>query len=207
MSRKINLLEYLPQFLQQFEELRQIMAAENPEFQAVSDKVNVVLDNTFIMYCNEDGIRRFEALMNIYPLPGDTLEVRRSRVMTRWNDVVPYTMKAFRQKIVVLQGNDNVQINLDADNYKITVITHLEKQGQQDDLAYLFKTMIPCNMVVESINILDCIASGTLTSAIGRSSTGVQFITNDIDEHFIIETDSVIGNGSSNTEIISIETN
>ncbi len=207
MSRQINLLEYLPLFLQGFKELQAIMAAENPEFQAVSDEGDVVLDNTFIMYCNEDGIARFEALMDIYPLPGDTLEARKNRVMTRWNDVIPYTMKAFLQKIVILQGNDNVQIALDGDNYKVTVTTHLEKQGQQDDLAYLFKTVVPCNMVVESINVLDCIASGTLTSAIGISNTGVQFITNDIDEHFIIEADSVIGNGNSNTEIISIGTN
>ena len=207
MSREINLLEYLPLFLQGFRELQAIMTAENPEFQAVSDEGDVVLDNTFIMHCDEKGISRFEALMNIYPMPGDTLEARQNRVMTRWNDVIPYTMKAFLQKIITLQRNDNVIITVDGDNYKVTVVTHLEKQGQQDDLAYLFNTVVPCNMVVESINILDCIASGTLNSAIGITNTGIQFITNDIAEHLVVEADSVIGNGTSNTEIISIETN
>jgi hypothetical protein len=203
MSREIKLLEYLPLFLQQFQELQTIMTAENPEFQAVSDEGQVVLDNTFIMYCTENGISRFEKLMDIYPLPDDTLETRRNRIMTRWNDTVPYTKNSFLQKIIALQGNDNVQITLD--NYTVNVVTHLEKQGQQDDLAYLFKTVIPCNMLVVSTNILDCVTSGTLNSAIGITNAGIQFITNDINEHLSISTNSVIGNSYSNTEIISIK--
>ena len=96
MSREIILIDYLPPFLQGYRELQAIMTAENPEFQAVSDEGQVVLDNTFIMHCDEKGISRFEKMLGIYPLPTDTLDSRQSRVLTRWNDVVPYTLKAFK---------------------------------------------------------------------------------------------------------------
>lgn len=178
MSREIVLIDYLPPFLQGYREIQAIMTAENPEFQAVSDEGQVVLDNTFIMYCSEKGIARFEKMLGIYPLPTDTLDSRRSRVLTRWNDVVPYTLKAFISKLSALQGNDNIQITFFNDQYKIQVVTHLEKHGQQDDLAYLFRTVIPCNLVVESINILDVQTSG----------------------------EAVVGNAITSTEIISIAT-
>lgn len=206
MSREINLIDYLPPFLQGYREMQAIMTAENPEFQAVSDEGQVVLDNTFILYCNEDGIARFERMLGIYPLPSDPLEARQSRVLTRWNDTVPYTMKSFISKLASLQGNNNIQITIYNDQYKIKVVTHLEKQGQQDDLAYLFKTVLPCNLVVESINILDVQTSGDLTLGNGITLAAIEFITNDIKEEFDTISEAMIGNAITSTEIISIAT-
>jgi hypothetical protein len=206
MSREINLIDYLPPFLQGYREMQAIMTAENPEFQAVSDEGQVVLDNTFILHCNEDGIARFERMLGIYPLPSDPLEARQSRVLTRWNDVVPYTLKSFLSKLASLQGNNNIQITIYNDQYKIKVVTHLEKQGQQDDLAYLFKTVLPCNLVVESINILDVQTSGDLTLGNGITLAAIEFITNDIKEEFDTISEAMIGNAITSTEIISIAT-
>ena len=234
MSREIILIDYLPPFLQGYRELQAIMTAENPEFQAVSDEGQVVLDNTFIMHCDEKGISRFEKMLGIYPLPSDTLESRRSRVLTRWNNTVPYTLKAFFSKITALQENDNIQITFFNDQYKIQIVTHLEKLGQQDDLAYLLKTIIPCNLIVESINILDAQTSGYMTFGSGITYANIEFITNDIKEHFntvsnvmlgsgitlasvefitndIKETfnevsETMVGNAITNTEIVSITT-
>ena len=206
MSREINLIDYLPPFLQGYREMQAIMTAENPEFQAVSDEGQVVLDNTFILYCNEDGIARFERMLGIYPLPSDPLEARQSRILTRWNDVVPYTLKSFLSKLASLQGNNNIQITIYNDQYKIKVVTHLEKQSQQDDLAYLFKTVLPCNLVVESINILDVQTSGDLTLGNGITLAAIEFITNDIKEEFDTISEAMIGNAITSTEIISIAT-
>ena len=205
MSREIKLIEYLPSFLQNHKELQAIMPAENSGFSAVSDEGQVVLDNTFIMHCDESGISRFEKMLGINPLPTDTLESRRSRVLTRWNDV-PYTLKTFMSKLTALQGDGNIQITFFNDQYKIQVVTHLEKHGQQDDLAYLFKTVLPCNLVVESINILDAQSSGDLTFGSGITFASVEFITNDIKETFDEISDMRFGSGITGTEIISIAT-
>lgn len=206
MSREISLIDYLPPFLQGYREIQAIMTAENPEFQAVSDEGQVVLDNTFIMHCDEKGISRFENMLGIYPLPTDTLDSRRSRVLTRWNDVIPYTLKAFISKLTALQGNDNIQITFFNDQYKIQVVTHLEKHGQQDALAYLFKTIIPCNLVVESINILDAKTGANIMLGSGITYTNIEFITNDIKETFDEVSDLRFANAITGTEIISIAT-
>jgi hypothetical protein len=145
-------------------------------------------------------------MLGIYPLPSDPLEARQSRILTRWNDVVPYTLKSFLSKLAALQGNGNIQITIFKDQYKIQVITLLEKQGQQDDLAYLFKTVLPCNLVVESINILDVQTSGDLTLGNDITLATIEFITNDIKEEFDTISEAMIGNAITSTEIISIAT-
>lgn len=206
MSREISLIDYLPPFLQGYREIQAIMTAESPEFQAVSDEGQVVLDNTFIMHCDESGISRFEKMLGINSLPTDTLDSRQSRVLTRWNDVVPYTLKTFISKLTALQGDGNIQITFFNDQYKIQVVTHLEKHGQQDDLAYLFKTVLPCNLVVESINILDAQSNGDLTFGSGITFASVEFITNDIKETFDEVSEVMVGNAITSTEIISIVT-
>jgi hypothetical protein len=145
-------------------------------------------------------------MLGIYPLPSDPLEARQSRVLTRWNDVVPYTLKSFLSKLASLQGNNNIQITIYNDQYKIQVVTHLEKQGQQDDLAYLFRTVLPCNLVVESINILDAKTGANIMLGSGITYTNIEFITNDIKETFDEVSDLRFANAITGTEIISIAT-
>ena len=82
----------------------------------------------------------------------------------------------------------------------------LEKQGQQDDLAYLFKTVLPCNLVVESINILDAKTGANIMLGSGITYTNIEFITNDIKETFDEVSDLRFANAITGTEIISIAT-
>ena len=98
MLRTIDLLHYFPPFVQEYREIKHIMSAEEPEFQLVADESEILKNNQFIETCNEVGIARFEKILHITPSPDDTLESRRSRVLIRWNDAVPYTWKIFLQK-------------------------------------------------------------------------------------------------------------
>ena len=68
-----------------------LMQAENPEFQLANNETEKIKNNLFIETCDEKGISRFESIMGIFPLDTDTLESRISRVLTRWNEKLPYT--------------------------------------------------------------------------------------------------------------------
>ena len=60
----VNLLEYLPDFMQEYREIRQIMKSEEPEFKTLWDLFKKVFNNQFIQYCDEDGISKFEEMLN-----------------------------------------------------------------------------------------------------------------------------------------------
>lgn len=154
MYRNVNLIGHLPNYLHEYDEIKNIMDAENPEFQTGWDDTTVVEDNSFIIYTNEDGISRFEKMMGITPEESDNLEARKSRVISRWNDGIPYTYKGFIQKLTTLCGEGNFTVTPDFNNYGLDVETSLSLSSQVAELDRLLSYMIPANIVVTSRNEL-----------------------------------------------------
>ena len=107
MIREVELIEYLPEFMQQYREPVVALAAENPEFANIWNAVHHILYNHFLLTADEYGISRFEKLLGIYPNQTDTLEIRRTRVRNRWFSKIPYTVKSLREKFAELLGGED----------------------------------------------------------------------------------------------------
>ena len=78
----VNLLSYLPDFMQEYREIRRIMESEEPEFKILWNLFKKVFNNQFIQYCDEDGISKFEEMLGLHRYENDTLEIRIFRVLT-----------------------------------------------------------------------------------------------------------------------------
>lgn len=61
------LIEYLPPVVGKIREMKEICAAEQPEFDLLAQQVDQILANMFILLANEEGIKRFEEELNITP--------------------------------------------------------------------------------------------------------------------------------------------
>lgn len=195
MIRDVNLIEHLPLFIQQFREIKQIMDAENPEFQIAADESEIIKNNQFIETCNLVGISKFESLLNIHSVSDDTLESRISRVLMRWNDVVPYTYKALVQKLMVLCGGLNFTINRNFNEYKMEIITHLELSGQVDELQYLLGYMIPVNLELTSKNDIYCNSEGEQNLAAGMAFCQTFELSDAFKADFNLQGAAIIGGG------------
>ena len=171
MIRDVELLKHLPLFIQEYREIRQIMNAENPEFQTAEDETEIIFNNQFIQSCNLQGIAKFESLMGITPETDDTLESRISRVLTRWNDTVPYTFIVLCQRLDLLCGKDNYEIIRDIDKYTMDITTHLELTGQAEELDYMLDYMIPANIAITVKNKMYL----NMTDGTARLASGITF--------------------------------
>ena len=152
MDREIELQKYLPNFLAEFRELNRIMIVENPEFQLTTNEITKIIDNLFISTCNEKGITRFESMMKIIPLETDTLESRRSRILTRWYAALPYSWFYLIRKLNSLCGNENYEIELKNKEYLLNLKTHLDMSGQVEELLYLLNYVLPANLMSNITN-------------------------------------------------------
>lgn len=160
MIRNVDLVSYLPLFMADFKEISATLEAENPEFVLVWNATDKVLKNEFIESADEYGITRFEKILGILPSTEDTIESRRARIKTRWFDTIPYTLKSFIAKLIVICGDNDFVVIKDYDNYKIKVLTNLEMFGQVKDLELMINNVIPCNMIINSENVVNCDAVG-----------------------------------------------
>lgn len=150
--KEIDLISWLPKYLQEYREIKEIMSIENPEIEYLYSEINTTMDNQFIHTCNEKGIERFEKLLGIIPNHDDNLPGRISRVLSRWNDSIPYTYKGLIQKLNVICGEDKYFINLKNDEYILELTVSLVFGGQVEELDYMLSYMIPANIVVECKN-------------------------------------------------------
>lgn len=163
MTREVDLVSYLPPFMQAYREPAAALEAENPEFQIIWEAADRVLRNRFISTADEYGIARFEKLLGIWSSEDDTLESRRSRVQRRWFSRLPYTLRILIQKLTVLCGHGGFCLTHDfGAGYSLTLETGLELYGQVEELEDMLDTLLPCNMEASTKNTLSCGASGEL---------------------------------------------
>lgn len=205
--REVDLVSYLPPFMQRYQEPVAALEAENPEFAVIWNATDRILYNHFISTADEYGISRFEKMLNIYPTGDDTLESRRSRVQSKWFNTIPYTMKVLLQKLTVLCGDTSFSLtNNFTEGYTMTLVTDLELYGQVEELEYIIKTMVPENLVVVSNNEIPCSAEGFALVGGGICFINTFKVTNDF-----IETDDVHGSalmvgGTVHTDIVQVST-
>lgn len=162
MIREVNLLSFLPEFVQEYREIKHIMNSEQPEIQKLEDETEIIKNNQFILSCDIDGIARFENLLGITPKPDDTLDARKSRVITRWNDSIPYTYKGLKEKLNVMCGEGNYLLIPSFNEYGLEIVVSLPLSGQADELDYMLSYMIPANIVVTSRNKMVRTMTGTV---------------------------------------------
>lgn len=150
----VNLLSYLPDFMQEYREIRRIMESEEPEFKILWNLFEKVFNNQFIQYCDEDGISKFEEMLGLHRYENDTLEIRIFRVLTYWNDQIPYTWRVLVNRMNQLCGIGNYELKPNFNNYELGVTTKFDDSKKYDELNNMLKTILPANLGFNNINIL-----------------------------------------------------
>lgn len=102
--RTIDLREYLPEVLKDVQEMRAIMEAETPEVQAIWDACEDCMNDQFIMEATENGVARREKMLKITPFATDTLDDRKLRLLSRYNENIPYTRRSLEALLESLCG-------------------------------------------------------------------------------------------------------
>lgn len=207
MIQSIKLENYLPLYIQEYREMWKLMQAENPEFQLASDQSEVLKNNLFIETCDEKGISRFESIMGIYPLDTDTLESRISRVLTRWNEKLPYTFLFLLSKLDSLCGKENYIIVKDFNNYKMDITTYLELSGQVEELDYLLNNIIPANILLNVKNEVNIETSSNLNIASGLAFCNIFELSDNFRETINIQNNHNIGSAVISTIQINLTDN
>lgn len=205
MIREVDLVSYLPEFMQGYKEPVAALKAEDPEFTIVWKGTDKILYNHFISTADEYGIQRFEKLLNISPSDEDTLESRRSRCQSKWFNRVPYSMRVFLQKLMVLCDDTDFTVTDNfTEGYTLTVGTNLELYGQVEELEHIINTMLPENIVMESHNSIPCNIQGAALFSGGICFVNAFTVTNDFVEVHDVQSNIAFGGSTVQTDMLQI---
>ena len=149
MAREVDLLAYLLPILQEVKELQTIAGIENPTLEDVWELVESVLNNQFILTADERGIARHEKMLEIKSGATESLETRRFRVLTRYQEQAPYTNKVLKQLLDSLLGEGKYRYERNVADKWIKVRLELTVKGQFEEVELMLERITPQNMILE----------------------------------------------------------
>lgn len=116
----MKLIEYMPTFLQEVQEFKEIFNSEDIEIEDIKERISELLDEVVVQTAKSYGLDRYEKIYGITNITTD-IERRRFNILSKINNRIPYTLNWLKNKLNNLVGKDNYEIILDHNNYKITV--------------------------------------------------------------------------------------
>ena len=147
MASERLLIDYIPPFMREFREIRCIMDALQPEIDALYEAAQNVLNDQFIQFATEAGIKRWEKMLKVSPKDTDTLDDRRFRLLTMMGQEMPYTLSKLHETLSAICGEGNFLIDLQPQNYHIKVLLALSNKNAYQEVVNTLKNIIPANLI------------------------------------------------------------
>lgn len=145
--REIDLTGYLPDPLTDVREMRAIMEAETPTVRAIWQACEDCMNDQFITEATENGIARREEMLHITPQATDTLEDRRLRVLSRYNENIPYTRRSLAGILESLCGPNGYELHITTATFTVVAKVALAAKKQETIIAETLERILPYNMV------------------------------------------------------------
>ena len=175
-----DLKRMLPDWYEGLYETNLLMTIEQSLIDDLAVQINRAQSNLYISTADSETLAVYENMLRITRQNGDTLDMRRFRILTRLASQKPYTMR-YLEKLLSSFG-DQVAVENKYNEYRIIINSYFEKQGQMSDLDYLVRTIIPANLMAEIKNEVRGQARQTSFLACGMTCTELVVITQDFSE-------------------------
>lgn len=142
-----QLIEYLPLFIQNYNEIKRIMGAEQLDIESAWVSAENVMNDQFVAGATENGVKRWETILHITPKATYTLEERKFSILTRLNEQLPYTIDTLKTSLTSLCGENGYALDLDSDHYELLVKLALTNKNNFESVTNLLNKIIPANIV------------------------------------------------------------
>lgn len=160
-----SLIGHLPPRYRNVNEFNAIFDAATPEILSLEALIDSAFKNTFIGTAQEIGIGRIERVMNVFPLPNDTLENRRKTLISKSVGIDASTKKTLQKYVATILGDDLVSMAIDTMSHTVTVRMNLSSKNKAQVLREKMRALIPANMAliidVLKVNTHDMLAHNT----------------------------------------------
>lgn len=144
----MKLIEYLPEFLQEIREFKELFNAADVELEKLLEAVNSIEKEAIVDTAESYGLDRYEKIYNIKKT-SDDVDVRRFNILSKINNRVPFTLKWLDNKLKQLAGEGNYVINVDYNNYKVMISIVYLFGDIADTLKKELRSLLPANMIIQ----------------------------------------------------------
>lgn len=168
----VDLTILLPEWFQDVTEFNELIATEETELEEAESNLKSVRNNCYIQTADEATILLYEKRFGI-AYQGETLEYRRSRIMQRYNTVVPFTVGFLKDRLTELYGSDGYEISVDGKHSLLTIKITSDRYGAVNLLYDLLWDILPAHMQIIASQVNTKSIKGIFSAGATISSTKV----------------------------------
>lgn len=139
------LIRHFPNFLQSNRENILISQSLDAEFEILEIYKDKILNNAFVNDADVYGVTRFENVVNIVPTATQTLDDRKTAILTKMNEQLPYTINKLRARLLEQCGYGNFSVELEHLAYILRVKITIKQD--YNAVCDIIESMIPCNLI------------------------------------------------------------
>ncbi len=143
----MKLIEYMPLFLQDVREFKEIFNVEDKEIDSLKEQIENVLKEIIVTTAEGYGLERYEKIYNIQNNTTD-IETRRFNILSKINNRLPYSINWLINKLNNTVGPENYTLDVDHNNYSVKI----EIMALFQDIAILLnkdlREQLPANLII-----------------------------------------------------------
>lgn len=126
--------EYYPQVIQSILEFQSILDGEAPEFEALAENNEQLVNDAYLTTMSEDRVLQWETLLGIKPIDGSTLENRRDTIVARVRGQGKLNSKLINTIVNTFTGGS-------ATSWVKDGVLYVEITPSQNNKTYLFESV------------------------------------------------------------------
>lgn len=130
-------------------EMKEIVNSEDDEIIFAKDEVSNIFSDQYIAEATQNGTSHYEKMLGIIPKLTDSLDTRRFRILSRYNETLPYTLPKLKTALDTLCGKDGYSMEVFYSEFYIKVMVELTVKGMFEEVRKLLERMVPMNMVLD----------------------------------------------------------
>ena len=149
---RLHLIEYIPHIIRDVDEYKALLNdGEQPQITSLWGALENALNDQFIVDATENGVKRWEKILGIFPKGTATLDERKFTILARINEELPFTMNMLKSKLETLCGaeGEGYTLSLNANQYRLIVKIALISVSKYQDVQELLNRIVPANMIID----------------------------------------------------------
>lgn len=148
-QRVIDISKYWIPVIRKTANFQQIAAAENPEFNLLSEKLYDLEKDGFILTATESGVKQWEQILGLVTSDGMTLNERKAQILNYLNVKTAYTTRTLRQMLAAIVGDGNFNVKIDNETSTLHMSLTAGAMSKTNDIDQLLKRVLPENLVIK----------------------------------------------------------
>ncbi|MDO4299926.1 MAG: DUF2313 domain-containing protein [Clostridia bacterium] len=138
------LINYLPPFMQEYREIREICTSEDYEIKELQNYKNKIQKELFLETATDYGIKRTESNLGITASDGESMEYRKFRIKS----ILIGTHYSLIEALNSLIPNGEYTLNFDINTLTLTLRIPLSNKMYLNSVSEMLDKTVPLNIAV-----------------------------------------------------------